>query len=235
MQKVLIVEDNVIQCKEIINYISQINENIKIYSIAYTCEEALKFVRTEEVDIILLHLNLPDASGTQIIEFIKENNIRKYLGSVIVITGEKCMLSSIKDSPYIFSCISKPYNLENIHKSLKNICVTKKDDKIKNSINRELSYLKYNFSYNGTRYLAETIFEIYKKEDFLIDNLKRDIYPIIAKRHNKSVNTICGNIKQATKCMCLDCDEKILNNYFCYSYFVQPKLKEIIFTILNKI
>lgn len=192
MQKVLIIEDNILQSKQIINYISKNNEDIKLYSISYTCKEALDIIKTEKADIILLDLNLPDSPGTQIIEFIQANNIKKYIGSIIVITGERQMFLTIKDSPY-------------------------------------------NFSYNGTRYLSETIFEIYKKEDFLIDNLKKDIYPIIAKRHNKSVNTICGNIKQATKCMCLDCDEKILNDYFCYSYFVKPKLKEIIFTILNKI
>lgn len=192
MQKVLIIEDNILQSKQIINYISKNNEDIKLYSISYTCKEALDIIKTEKADIILLDLNLPDSPGTQIIEFLQANNIKKYVGSIIVITGERQMFLTIKDSPY-------------------------------------------NFSYNGTRYLSETIFEIYKKEDFLIDNLKKDIYPIIAKRHNKSVNTICGNIKQATKCMCLDCDEKILNDYFCYSYFVKPKLKEIIFTILNKI
>lgn len=235
MQKVLIIEDNILQSKQIINYISKNNEDIKLYSISYTCKEALDIIKTEKADIILLDLNLPDSPGTQIIEFIQANNIKKYIGSIIVITGERQMFLTIKDSPYIFSYIPKPYSLENIQKSLKNISDSKKDDKIKDSINSELRHLHYNFSYNGTRYLSETIFEIYKKEDFLIDNLKKDIYPIIAKRHNKSVNTICGNIKQATKCMCLDCDEKILNDYFCYSYFVKPKLKEIIFTILNKI
>lgn len=113
--------------------------------------------------------------------------------------------------------------------------ISKNEKIIINKINNELRFLHYNFCYNGTRYLAEVIYEIYWKEDFFIDNLKNDIYPIIAKRHSKSVNTIHCNIKQATKCMYLDCTEEELKEYFNYRYFVKPKLKEIIFTILNNL
>lgn len=114
-------------------------------------------------------------------------------------------------------------------------CISQNNENIKIKINNELKHLHYNFSYNGTRYLAEVIFEVYKQKDSHKDNLQKNIYPIIAKKYNKSINTIHGNIKQATKCMYLDCEESIINKYFNYSYFVKPKLKEIIFTILNKI
>lgn len=90
-------------------------------------------------------------------------------------------------------------------------------------------------SYNGTKYLSEVILEVYKRKDLYIDNLNKCIYPIIAEKHNKSINTICGNIKQATNSMLLDCKEEIIMEYFNYTIFVKPKLKEIIFTIVNKL
>ena len=109
------------------------------------------------------------------------------------------------------------------------------DDMIKAKINTELKYLNFNFSYNGTRYLAETIFELYDNRTNYIDNFRRDIFPVIAQRHSKSTNAIEGNIKQAINCMFFDCNESIIIDYFNYSFIMKPKLKEISFTILNKL
>ncbi len=235
MQKVLIVEDNIIQSKQIINYIFKHNEDIRLYHIAYTYNEAINIIKKQAVDIILLDLKLPDISGTEIIKFIQENNITKYMNSILIISAERELFFKISNSPYIFSYIPKPCKLEEIQKNVDLLVQAKTDNYILNKINNELTSLHYNFSYNGTRYLAETIFELYKQQKEFKDNLERDIYPIIARRHNKTVNTIHGNIKHATKYMYLDCQESIINQYFNYTYYTKPKLKEIIFTILNKI
>lgn len=66
-------------------------------------------------------------------------------------------------------------------------------------------------------------------------NLSKNIYPLIAKKYNKSVNNIHTNIKQATKYMYRDCDSNILKNYFCFYDDVKPTEKQVIYTILNKL
>ena len=76
---------------------------------------------------------------------------------------------------------------------------------------------------------------LYKNKNIDYENLSKNIYPIIGKRYNKSANTIYCDIKQAVKAMYYDCEEETINEYFHYSYFMKPKLKEIIFTILRKI
>ena len=48
------------------------------------------------------------------------------------------------------------------------------------------------------------------------DNFKKNVYPIIEKKHSKTVDTIYGNIKQATKQMINSCDKEILASYFNY-------------------
>lgn len=95
--------------------------------------------------------------------------------------------------------------------------------------------MNYNFSHVGTKYLEETIIEVYNVKDIFDGNFEGNIYPIIAKRYNKRANTIYCNIKQATNAMIVNCDEKILIKYFNYNYFVKPKVNEVIFTILHKI
>ena len=235
MLKLLIVEDNVEESKQIINYISQNNDNIKLYCMAYNYEEAINAIKNKSVDIILLDLNLPDISGIEILNYIENNKIEKYINSILVISGRYDLISSIPQNQYVFSYITKPYSLEIIQNKLVSMINYKNDENIIDRINNELKILHYNFSYNGTRYLSETIYEIYCKKNGNADNLKKNVYPIIAAKHQKSIETICGNIKQATNEMYFDCEENILKKYFNYSYCIKPKVKEVIFTVLNNI
>lgn len=114
MLKVLIVEDNIFQNKQITNYISQKNENLKVYYIAYTYKEAISIIKKEIVDIIILDLNLPDISGVKIIKFIENNKLSKYINSILVISSADHLFSKICKSQYVFSIINKPYSLHNI-------------------------------------------------------------------------------------------------------------------------
>lgn len=235
MLNVLIVEDNVQESKQIINYISQNNKELKLYCMAYNYKEAIKTIKDGNIDIILLDLGLPDISGNEIIEYIIENKLEKYYNSILIISGRIDLISSIPKNHYVFSYITKPYSLDNIQKKLESIIKYKNQKNIIKKINTELNKLHYNFSYNGTRYLAETILEIYNRKNENIGNLNKNIYPIIALKHKKTVNTICGNIKQATNLMYFDCDEETLKKYFNYSHCTKPKVKEVIFAILNNI
>lgn len=96
-------------------------------------------------------------------------------------------------------------------------------------------YLNYNSSYIGTKYLEELIFEFYKIKDEYEGSFKNVLYPILSKKYKKSIDTVYGNIKQATNTMILNCEEKRLLEYFHYDSFYKPKIKEIVFTITNKI
>lgn len=239
MYNVLIIEDNPHQSKNLINIICKNIPELRIYNISFDAENSFKIIDEQVVDIILLDLKLPKASGIDIIEYIENNNLYKYNNSIIITSGELSMLTKHLNSPYIFSCHSKSDGYYNIIKSLKSLIDTKNNEfennKIKDEIYNELNELNYNFSYNGTKYLAEAIFEIYKLKDTFDGKLEKRIYSIIAQKYNKKPNTIYCNIKQATKIMLLDCPENIITSYFHYTYFVKPKIKEIIFTIVNKI
>ena len=239
MLNFLVVEDNVIQCKQLINYISEEIPDIRLYCMAHTGKEALKIIDQKNVDIILLDLNLPDISGVDIIKKITNKNIEKYKKSIILISGDARMLLETIKSPYVYTYFTKPANLSNISKCINEIIKQKRnfsnEELILHKISKELNTLHFNFSYVGTKYLKECIFETYKKGDKELTNLSKDIYPIIAKRYNKSSNNIHTNIKQAVKAMYYDCEESLLNKYFNYDYCIKPRVKEIILTILNKL
>ncbi len=118
-----------------------------------------------------------------------------------------------------------------IKEKLENKCHTLLSSKI----DHELNYLNFNFSHCGTKYLKETIMEVYKIRDDFNGNLEKNIFPILAQKYSKSVNTIYCNIKNEVKNMTISCDETLLNQYFGSYFFIQPKVNDVIFTILNKI
>lgn len=110
-----------------------------------------------------------------------------------------------------------------------------KEETIRTKIKQELKKINYNFSYKGTTYLLETIYVLYNLDVNSDCNLEKDIYPIVAKRFNRSANNIKCNITNSTDKMCYDCDEKKLVRYLGDYKFSKPGPKRIIFAILNKI
>ena len=214
MLKILVVDDDPIQCKLLINYLSKTSENIKIHNMAFTGKEALKIIEKNEINIILLDLKLPDISGIDIIRYIEIKKLERYYNSIIVISGEKELVSKINDSSYIYASLYKPTNYGQIQTLISDIEREKNiKDKVKNKIKIELDELYYNPSYNGTKYIFEAIYESYLRKNLDCNNLKDSIYPILAIKHNTNVNNIHGNIKQATKSMFYDCPEDILKDF----------------------
>ena len=145
-------------------------------------------------------------------------------------------LNDFNENRYIFSYTS---DINTMYKDIRKLVLEQKETynhkRIKNKIKEQLTYLSYNYSYSGTRYIEETILEIYKDRYNFDGNLSKNIYPIIAKKHNKTVDTIYGNIKQTTNYMLLECNKNRIMDYLGYGDYVKPKIQDIIFAIVNKL
>ncbi len=171
-----------------------------------------------------------------IINFIEKESLYKYKNSIIVFSGEITLINKIMSSPYLYSYVIKGGGFDSLIENLNSLIQSKEDfNKLNYMIDVELRKLNFNFSHIGTRYLREVIVEVYKVKNYFDGNFKKNIYPIIAKRYNKKVNTIYCDIKQSIKSMILNNSETDLISYFHYSYPFKPKVNEIIFTILNKL
>lgn len=238
MLKMLIIEDKVMECQQLINYISSKIQNLKLYNVFFNGMDSLETIKKEKVDIILLDLRLPDISGVNIIEYIEKNNLIKYKNSIIVISGEINKHPSLFRNPYIYNCFQKPINFDIIIQTLEKMMEEKyninQERIIKHMINEELSKICFNFSYTGTQYISECIFEIYIKK-LTSFNLEKQIYPIIAQRHSTNISNIKSNIFQAILNSYLECEHSKLEKYFNRRFLAKPKTKDIIFEVLEKI
>ena len=223
----LVVKDNLVRLEKIINIISLEKSFLRVLNIASTCNLAINFLIKCDYDIIIVDIK----SLCGILNFIEDKNLYQYKKSIIVLQDNQ--FYNIQNSIFLFGSINI---LDELKYLLREIINYKNEvGSIREKIQNELRYLCYNYSYIGTKYIEEVIFEIYKIKECFNGNLAREIYPILSKRYNKSVDSIYGDIKLSTRNMILDCSEDIIMEYFNYSYFVMPKIKEIILVILNKL
>ena len=112
--------------------------------------------------------------------------------------------------------------------------MTEKNE-IRDKIVYELTYLGYDISLVGTRYLIEIIYIIVTKK--LLDeiSLKNDIYPILAIKYNKNINNIKCSINYATEVMYNRSDICKKKKYFNFIENIKPHPKLVIYAVLNKI
>lgn len=236
MFNLMIIEENPEELNKLINNICEKFKNIRISYISYDYKMTLKMLEKNTIDFILLDCKINNLNNLKLIDYIQSKQLEKYKKSIIIKIDKKINFNIYDKNKYIFSYTS---DLNKMYENIKKLIVSTQKEKyniqrIRKKIRKQLNYLNFNYCHNGTKYLEETILEIYKEKYNFDGNLSKNIYPIIAKKYNKKVDTIYGNIKQATNYMLSECNEKIIS-YLGYSYYVKPKVQEIIFAILNKL
>ena len=70
---------------------------------------------------------------------------------------------------------------------------------IYNEVLKELLYIGFDFKYKGSNYLLQSIVYILDNRNLqLLNNLGKDLYPIIAKLNDTTINNVKTNIIKAT-------------------------------------
>lgn len=234
MISIIIVEDNLKYCEKLINTVIAKNNDLKLVGIVNNSEAFLDKVSKNAIDIILINYN--------ILKDLRTSNINLYKKSIILLFNKKDFTPIVLDNPYIYNYISEKENFNEITKMINALILLKTHSTcmenkslIYNKIKKELSYLGYNPSYNGTTYICETIYILYTLNNYFDNDLEKDIYPIIANKYHKTVNNIKCNIINATNIMYFDCTEDKLLKYLGDYSLSKPGPKRIIFAILEKI
>lgn len=172
------------------------------------------------IDVILLDLKMPLCSGKEVLQKIM--NKEKYENSCIIISGELSLIRELNNNSIINCIIHKNTGVEEIIIKLDEILKQKEKMKkqkvLRKRIIDELIYLGYDISYKGTRYLIETIEYIAENQNKDIDNLEKNVYPIISKKYNDSVHNIKNNINRANNNMYYDCKIEKIKEYFHFDW-----------------
>lgn len=238
MINVLIADDNIDYAVNLMNYINEKNENIKVCNIAKNGKETLEILNLKNnIDVVLLDYKMPILNGKQVLDKIIDKE--RYSDSFIVISGEIESVIGLRDNEMIHSIMYKNMKTEEIINKINELFEYKESIKhskmLKNKIIDELLYLGYDISHKGTQYLIKTIDYIASNPNKELDKLERNIYSKIAAIYNDSSHNVKCRINNATTIMYYNCEIEKLKEYFRFSVDVKPKVKTIISTIIHKI
>lgn len=239
MLNLLIAEDNIYYAKTLINYIINMNKDIKLINLSTDGKEAIENIYCNSIDLIILDLKMPIMSGLDVLQKIKELDLDP-IPSIIVISGESDLIKEIRDNEIVSTFINKCVGLEEINRRVAGVIrqeqIRKNKQNVSQKIKQELLSLGFNIKHVGTTYIAETIelaYEINNRQ--YCENLEKYLYSKVAKIHSKTTQNIKTNIAKAAKCMYLDCNRDFLMKYFHFTYDYKPTLKVIINTVLSKL
>ena len=223
MINVLIVIEEINYSKIMLNMLNKLNNNIRFCAITSNKEETSIALKNHNIDIILLDSKL----DSKIRCVLKDNKFSIFLF--------KTKNDNVKyyDKDCNSLTIEELINKFDESKRLKNMQEQLQKEKIQN----ELEYLGYNPSYNGTKYLVESIYILSNMTDDMNEdyNLERNIYPIVAKKYHKTMHNVKCNIINSTDNMVYDCLEEKLNKYLGFYTYSKPGPKKIIYAIINKL
>ncbi|OAA86835.1 response regulator [Clostridium ljungdahlii] len=115
MIKVLIVEDDPMVCELNKRYLSQVNE-FKLVDTASSFEEAVKVLKKNQIDLILLDIFMPGKNGLDLFKYIRKLN-----GEVdVIIVSAACDINVIKKSLHlgVVDYLIKPFQFERFNSAL---------------------------------------------------------------------------------------------------------------------
>lgn len=234
MLNLLIIDKDVNNSMSLLNYISKNSNQVKVHSIVNNLTDGIKVLNTGLVDITIINLDCDLNTILVNLSLISDIYSEKYRKSMIIINNH----NNIYSNPFIYTYMNSMEELSVIFLKIKEIVKIKLNELndliLLDRIKEELKYIGYNFAHYGSRYLAESIAIIYNNYDSS-ENLNKHVYPILAQRHHKSINTIKGDIRTATNSMYYDCDENRLKKYFNFYTISKPQPKLVIYTVLSKL
>lgn len=228
MVNLLIVENDKNIFKDIINNTFSIS-NIRISQIAYTAEEAIYIIKRYDIHMIIVNENLPDMIIQKFITIINEVNNDTIKVVIILGKAQKGKVYKLS-SGIIISMISNPIDFNILRMELLQYSLIIDKNIIIYKICKELEKMDFKFCQYGTQYLIDTIYEVINNGNIDI-NISKEIYPLVARKYNKSANTIHSGIKNTF----FSINRKLLKEYMNYYNETEIKLKDLIFAVAENV
>lgn len=95
------------------------NAGFNVIGLASSAEEALQITGTSEVNLYLIDVVMPDASGIELAKVLSERNAKASIIMMSSLSMENIILESISNGAIDF--LSKPFNPDELIKSVEKI------------------------------------------------------------------------------------------------------------------
>jgi DNA-binding NtrC family response regulator len=144
-------------CDDEVKFLESIAERLELRGFdvtkATSGKDAVEAARTGGFDLAILDLKMPGMNGIEVLEILKKEH--KYL-EVIILTGHGSIDSAVESTKLgAFSYLSKPYDLDDLLKSLKDAYETRMKKKFEDDTERMEEILKMAQSMSPLGFLRE--------------------------------------------------------------------------------
>lgn len=206
MVSVLIADNNTELCNIIERYLAYQPE-LEVLGSVYNGLDAVKKVREQRPDLLILDIGLPLLDGLGVLD-----NLKGELPKVLVITAfskEEIIQAALnKGASY---CLIKPFYLSVLEERIRDIIAKEEqvvmdtslvgiqleDNFILNKIENLLNELGIRSNLKGYEYLRDILYLTSKNKALLVDGLTKNLYPNLAKRYNTSSEAVEAAIRGA--------------------------------------
>lgn len=195
MIKVMIADDNPAFCKSCFEFLTK-DKDIKVVSYVNDGEEAIKKYLNIQPDVLLLDVNMPKATGFEVINTLSTYPNEKEKCNIIVMTGETAMQVNLYNMSKVYSILPKPVGFEVVLEKVKELAHENEEldfSKLKDI----LLEFRINVYSNSYKYLISLITLAYNQPS-LLRNIK-DLYIQVAKQYHVSPYTIKWSIRNISE------------------------------------
>ena len=242
--KVLAVDDNAAQRSLVEKYFNG-SEKIEIIGSAKDGLDAINKIESNvDFDIMILDLVMPRKDGFDVLDYMKEHNIKK---SVIVLTSFNEEESIRKASEYGVKYYAlKPFEMKSLESIIINIAKSKKsneelielqDKGLQIQVTNLLHALGIPSHIKGYQYIRSAILMVYDNPGF-IGGITKELYPDLSIKFNTSIQRVERSIRHEIEVSWLRGDIDLMEEIFGHSVDIdraKPTNSEFIVTIADKL
>lgn len=223
MINVLIVDDNKDFDIQLHNYIKSNSNKINIIGITTNGKEALDFLLTNNIDIILLDLEMPKLNGLEFINELQKSNLL-YIPKIIIMSSHIRLINKIHTiNISIENTFLKPFDMSELIKFIVDTNKDINDDLIYLKINNLLSHFEFNTNNIGYTFFMDSIF-LSIKNPTLLNQLNGLLYPEVSKMNNNiNIKKIKWNIEKSIRSMIKYTSKNKICEFFSYTNAPSPK------------
>ena len=137
MLNVLIADDNIDYAINLMNYINEDNNVVRVCNIAKDGKKAIDILNNENnIDVILLDYQMPIYNGQEVLEKIQNKD--KYVDSCIIISGEIESVIKMRQCDLVHSILFKTLSMEDIKNRIMQLVEYKEDIRKNENIDKKI-------------------------------------------------------------------------------------------------
>ena len=242
--KVLAVDDNAAQRSLVEKYFNG-SEKIEVVASAKDGLEAIKLIESNiDFDVMLLDLVMPFKDGIGVLEYLKENNIKK---RVIVVSSfnEEETIRQVSELGVKYYAL-KPFEMKNLENVIISVGQSKKNNEelielqdkgLQIQVTNLLHALGIPSHIKGYQYIRSAILMVYDNPGF-IGGITKELYPDLSIKFNTSIQRVERSIRHAIEVSWLRGDIDLMEEIFGHSVDIdraKPTNSEFIVTIADKL